>query len=73
MLRTTRLLKAPTAPWLTTDNAISTIKNYINGQFIAPPSDDDAIHLYDPSTNRHLANIVSSHTTTAERWLLIKY
>ena len=62
MLRSKALLKQPikAAPWLTSDHAIPTIKNYINGQFVTSQQTTDAIHLYDPSTNIHLANIPSS-------------
>ena len=45
-----------TAPWLSQD-AIPTVKNYINGQFVTSVASSDMIHLYDPSTNNHLANI----------------
>lgn len=44
------------APWLTQDG-IPIVKNYINGEFITSSASSDMIHLYDPSTNKHLANI----------------
>ncbi|KAL7516126.1 hypothetical protein ACHAWX_001176 [Stephanocyclus meneghinianus] len=70
--RTKPLLQKSTshsAPWLhrpTANAAVPTIKNFINGRFV-PSSSLDAIHLYDPSTNHHLANVPRSSPDDAIR------